>query len=96
MEGTQFLVFNQKAPNPQTTSAAAEFALLEFHDAMSNNRTNIENAVRESKSYARTWERPPRDRLKFNCDASFFAESLEVGIAVICRNSSGQMVDRVG
>ncbi|OMO54222.1 hypothetical protein COLO4_36554 [Corchorus olitorius] len=62
--------------------------LLEFEEGTTNKNLNIVNPPMEQA----TWQPPPHEVVKLNCDASFSTRDKHAGISVVCRNSNGALI----
>ncbi|OMO95972.1 reverse transcriptase [Corchorus olitorius] len=76
-EGDPIEVWNQ---------AVAEF--MEFEEG-----TTSTNRPQELRTNQQAWRPPQRGFIKLNCDAAFDSSSGDTGIAVVCRDHNGELVD---
>ncbi|KDP24067.1 hypothetical protein JCGZ_25724 [Jatropha curcas] len=83
--------FRQEQPNPLTTIARATKMIQEARTAPFVSATLLpQNNAANPRN---TWNPPPFGFLKFNVDAAFKDSTQVAGIAIICRNDKGELID---
>ncbi|OMO52105.1 reverse transcriptase [Corchorus capsularis] len=81
-------VFEGREGNPIEVwnHAVAEF--VEYNESLLN-----ANRIHGMGPTQQVWQPPQRDFIKLNCDAAFDMASGDAGIAVVCRDHDGSLID---